>query len=133
MKPQMAEKDTLSHIDYGEKIDADDPKLLRNQVSATDGRIVIVSAFGCSLVLNWSFGADGVHVQVVLETPVGSVTIIDTTLNASKPSITLGGSIDSFKAEATITFDFSNLELSGTGEVCAPIVGCKKGSFSIKV
>lgn len=30
MKPQMAEKDTLSHIDYGEKIDADDPKLLRN-------------------------------------------------------------------------------------------------------
>lgn len=133
MKPQMAENDTLSHIEYGDKIDADDPKLLRNQVSATNGRIVIVSAFGCSLVLDWSFGADGVHVRVVLETPVGSITIIDTTLNASNPSITLGGSIDSFKAEATITFDFSKLELTGTGEICAPFVGCKKGSFSLKV
>src|SRR5512133_4389174 len=125
MKPTISREDTLSQISYsGNVIKADDPSLLRNQVSSTDGRVVIVSAFGCSLVLNYSFGALDIHVTVVLETPVGSITIINVNLDPTNPTIKLGGIIDSFKAEASVSFSFSSLELTATGEICAPLVGC---------
>lgn len=126
-------EDALSHIDYEEKIDADDPESLRNRVASVDGRIVIVSAFGCSLVLYYSFNITSISIQVKLETPVGSKTIVDVELNPSNPSITLGGSLNSFKAEVTVAFDFGTMVLSATGEICAPFVGCKKGSISLHV
>jgi len=131
--PTLNSADTLAHIDYQDKIDADDPKLLRNQVSSTGGQIVIVSAFGCSLVLNYSFGPGDLNVNVTLQTPVGNITIINTDLNPQNPSITLGGSINSFKAEATVSFDFSSMVITASGEVCAPFVGCKSGSVTINV
>jgi hypothetical protein len=134
MKPQLYEEDTLIHIEYsGDVIQVDDPSLLRNQVSSTEGQIVIVAAFGCSLVLEYSFGAINLKVRVVLKTPVGNVTIISVHLDPEHPSIKLGGSIDGFKAEAAVSFNFSNFELAATGEVCAPVLGCKRGSAHVKV
>lgn len=134
MTTQVTAADTLAHIGYeNEHQKTDDAAALYNQVSSTAGRIVIVSAFGCSLVVVYSFTATGLNIQLILETPVGNVTLANTTLNPSKPSITVGGSIGPFKAEATVSFDFKTMTLTASGEVCAPLVGCKKGSVSIRV
>lgn len=134
MAVQTSQEDTLPNIAYAnETQDAADNTSLRNQVSSTDGQIVIVAAYGCSLVLNYSFVSAGINVTVVLQTPLGNVTILNATLDASNPSITLGGSIGSFKAQATVSFNFSNNVLSASGEICAPFLGCKKGSVSITV
>lgn len=130
---ETTDQDTLSHIEYQDRIDADDPALLRNQVSSTNGQIVIVAAYGCSLVLNYSFGPGDLNVNVTLQTPVGNVTLINTDLNPNNPSITLGGSINSFKAEATVSFDFGSMQLTASGQICAPILGCKSGSVTIHV
>jgi hypothetical protein len=131
---EFTQTDTLVHIGYdNEQQKIDDPAALHNQVSSTGGRIVIVSAFGCSLVVEYSFTATGLNIQLILETPVGSVTIASTTLNPSNPSITVGGSIGPFKAEATVSFDFATMTLTASGEVCAPFAGCKKGSITIHV
>ena len=132
MKTHSTQTDNLAHIKYeNENIDIDDVKSLRNQVSSTDGRIVIVAGFGCSLVLTYSVSFSGVNVSLVLETPVGNVTIGSGTLDASHPSITVGGSIGKFKAEATISFDVGTKVLNAAGEVCVPVLGCKKGGISL--
>jgi hypothetical protein len=134
MKPTISREDTLPHVAYSEHaIDADDPNNLFNQVSSTAGRIVIISAFGCSLVLNYYFEAAGLHVDVTLETPVGNKTLINADLNPSNPEICVGGSINGFKAEACVALDFSTMELVASGEVCAPVLGCKKGAVTIHV
>jgi hypothetical protein len=134
MTVALSKSDTLSHIEYQNKdLHLDDPNALYNKVSSPNGRIVIVSAFGCSLVLNYSFGALSLHVDVTLETPVGSVRLANADLDPSNPTIKVGGSIGPFKAEVTVNFNFSTMVLSATGEVCAPLLGCKKGSISIHV
>ncbi|WP_404336678.1 hypothetical protein AB2M62_19960 [Sphingomonas sp. MMS12-HWE2-04] len=134
MAVQTSQQDTLSNIAYeNELLDAADASLLRNQVSSTDGQIVIVSAFGCSLVFNYSFGSDAIDISIVLQTPLGNETLASGTLNPNNPSITVGGSIGSFKAQATVSFDFGTMVFTASGEVCAPIVGCKKGSISVHV
>lgn len=83
--------------------------------------------------LYYSFGPLSLQINIVLETPVGNVTLFSGALNPTTPTITIGGSIDYFKAEATVSFDFSTKVLTASGEVCAPIVGCKSGSVSIHV
>ena len=134
MQPNLSQQDTLQHIEYDNPdLDRDDPSLLINRISSPNGQIVIVSAFGCSLVLNYSFSINDLHADVTLVTPVGSVRIINADLTPSNPSITLGGSIDGFKAEASVSFDFSSMNLTASGEVCAPLVGCKRGSVVIHV
>ena len=134
MNVASTKEDTLAHIDYQDaNLKVDDPNLLVNKVSSTGGQIVIVSAFGCSLVLNYSFGAMSLQVTVVLQTPVGSITIINAELDPNNPTVNLGGSIGPFKAEATVSFNFGTMVLSVSGQVCAPLVGCKTGSASIHV
>jgi|SRR5690606_6831552 hypothetical protein len=134
MSVQLTKDDSLSHISFAnDQLDPDDPKALRNQVAAIDGSITIVAAFGCKLVLNWSFTTTALNISLVLDTPVGSITLGSASLNPSNPTFSIGGSIDSFKAEATVSFDFSSMTLTASGEVCAPLVGCKKGSISVNV
>jgi hypothetical protein len=134
MPVRISTTDTLPHIRYAdESAIADNPNSLRNRVSSTDGRLVIVSAFGCSLVLNYSFATNGINVNVTLETPIGSVVILNGELTTTNPSITLGGSIGNFKAEATISFEFETLTLNAQGEICIPLIGCKSGGFSIRL
>jgi hypothetical protein len=130
----LLKEDSLAHIQYANpNLTADDPKLLINQVSSISGRITIVSAFGCSLVLDYAFGALSLHVTVTLVTPVGNVTIVNAELDPSNPTVSLGGSIGPFKAEANVSFNFSDMVLSVSGQVCAPFVGCKKGSTTLHV
>lgn len=132
MPVQLSQEDTLPHIDFAnDQMDAEDPNALRNRVSSVDGQITIVAAFGCKVVLNYSFTTSALNVSLVLETPVGNVTLGSGTLNPSNPSFTIGGSINGFKAEATVSLDFSSLVLTAQGEVCAPFLGCKKGQVSI--
>ena len=134
MKPTLTKSDNLASISYeNENLDVNDQSMLRNQVSAADGSITIISGFGCSLVLNWSFSSTAININVVLQTPVGGITLINATLDAQNPSITFGGSVGPFKAEGTVSFDFSAMTLTASGEVCAPFAGCKSGSVTIGV
>lgn len=134
MQAQTTSTDKLPHLTYqNEHLKLDDPSLLRNQVSSTNGQITIIGAYGCSLVLDYSFGAMSLTVGIALQTPVGSVTLINGTLGPNKPTLTAGGSVGSFKAEATVSFDFGTKILSASGEICAPFVGCKSGGTQVHV
>lgn len=106
---------------------------LHDQVSAIRGQIVLIAAFGCSVVLSYDVQATMIQVDLTLQTPLGNVSLGHAQLDPQHPSITLGGSVAGFKAEVTLSFDFSTLELTGTATVCAPFVGCKKGSFSFRL
>lgn len=132
MQPTFSKQDTLSDIEYDNPdLDREDPNLLANQVSSISGSITIIAAFGVALVLDYSVSLSGINIQIVLKTPVGSKVLVNVELTPSKPSITVGGSIDGFKAKATVSFDFGTKVLSAEGEVCAPLVGCKKGKVSV--
>lgn len=134
MQPTLSKEDTLSHIDYDNKdLDHNDPNLLSNQVSAVSGSITIVAAFGVSLVLDWEVGLSEISIRIVLKTPVGSKSLISVELTPTNPKVKVGGSIDGFKAEAEVSVDFSTKKLTASGEVCAPLVGCKKGSVSVNL
>ena len=140
--PQTTQNDLLPHIKYQQEpaqgaspqsmaAAAPPAQSLAARASSTDGSITIISAFGCSVVLNYSLSTSEIDVSLVLKTPVGSVTLGHASLNPQNPSITLGGSIGSFKAEATVSLDFSTLVLTAKGTVCAPFVGCKSGQVQI--
>ncbi|RZL68880.1 MAG: hypothetical protein EOP66_18145 [Sphingomonas sp.] len=89
MATELSTTDTLGEISYeNDALEIDDPQALYNKVSSTNGEIVIVSAFGCSLVVIYSFTAQGLNIQLVLKTPVGSVVLANVTLNPAHPSIT---------------------------------------------
>ena len=57
-------------------------------------------------------------------------TLASCTLSPDHPSCQIGGSIDGFKAQIDVTFSASPLSVTVTGELCAPIVGCKKFSHT---
>jgi len=62
--------------------------------------------------------------EVRVEVYLLGVRIGGGTLNPSNPSVTIGGSVAGFKAEVTLTADFSAKQITYKVEVCAPIVGC---------
>ena len=88
--------------------------------------------------VNWSIGV--LSVQACIDTSVPSVSLTVTlagfqlancTLSPSNPSCTVGGSVDGFKAEVSITFDPNAPSITISGQLCAPFVGCK--SFSVTI
>lgn len=136
MPVSVTRDDLLPHIQYqdaqsSQQATAGQARNLSETVASPSGRIVIVSAFGCSLVLVWQFGSAVLQVSIILETPLGTVTLGSATIDTSNPTITIGGSAFGFKAEATIGFDFGTLVLSFNASVCAPLLGCKNASGSI--
>ncbi len=136
MPVTTTQDDLLPHIAYQDtqalqSSGSGQARNLSETVASPSGRIVIVSAFGCSLVLNWQFTSSAVQVTLTLETPVGSATLGSATIDPSNPTVTIGGSVGGFKAEATLSFNFSTLVLSFSAQVCAPFLGCKSASGSL--
>lgn len=58
-------------------------------------------------------------------------TIASCTLSTSSPGCTIGGSVDGFTAEVTLGFQTNPLAITISGQVCAPLVGCKSFSTTI--
>ena len=134
MQPTFSKQDTLSDIEYDNPdLDREDPDLLVNQISSISGTITILAAFGASLVLDYRASLKAINFQIVLQTPVGSKVLASGELTRSDPTVTVGGSIDSFKAKATVSMDFLTAVLTAEGEVCVPVIGCKKGKVSIRL
>lgn len=63
--------------------------------------------------------------QVTFEVYVVGVRIGGGTLNPSKPSLTVGGSVAGFTVKATLTVDFKARQIKYSIKVCVPILGCK--------
>lgn len=62
--------------------------------------------------------------QITFEIYVAGVRIGGGTINPQNPSVTIGGSVDGFKVEATLTADFPARQLKYKIVVCVPILGC---------
>lgn len=72
-------------------------------------------------------------VTAKLKTPVGDVDLGSITLSTEHTTATIGGSITGFNAEATFTFNYSQLRLEICAKACAPLVGCTSGCITIHV
>lgn len=62
--------------------------------------------------------------QVTFEVYVAGVRVGSGTINAQHPTVTIGGSVDGIKVEATLTVDFEKRQVTYKVTVCVPIVGC---------
>jgi hypothetical protein len=87
---------------------------------------------------SWSAGPLTVQCCVDLSVPnvtvtvtLAGVTIGRAVLDPQHTSATIGGSVAGFKAEVTLTVDFTAATLTISAEVCAPFVGCKDYSTTI--
>ena len=97
-----------------------------------------VSLSGCVTILHvievcYSISGDAIKITAKLKTPLGDVELGSVTLDPQHTTAKLGGSLDGFKAEVTLTFDYSKLSLEICGKACAPIVGCTSGCTTIHV
>ena len=63
--------------------------------------------------------------QISVEIYLSGVKIGGGTINPSNPTITIGGGALGFKAEVTLSADFSKDQVSYKITLCAPFVGCK--------
>lgn len=72
-----------------------------------------------------------VKVDLYITALGGKVRIAGVDLNPNHPTAKIGGSALGFKAEATLTYDFSTSVLTIQATGCAPFVGCKTGSTQI--
>lgn len=86
-----------------------------------------------------NFGVGPLSIQVCVDlsnlTATASVSLLGVNLGTvvltpNNSSVTLGGSVDGFKAEVTIQVDFGTGAVAVTAELCAPFVGCKDYSWS---
>ncbi len=83
--------------------------------------------------IDWSLSTSPISVTVNLyaDVPIfGKVKLAGGTIDASHPTITIGGGAHGFKAEVKLSFDFSTYMLSVTATACA-FGKCKQGNFSI--
>jgi hypothetical protein len=62
--------------------------------------------------------------QITFEIYLAGVRIGGGTINTSNPTVTLGGSVDGFKAELTLTADFPGKKVTYKLTVCVPFFGC---------
>jgi hypothetical protein len=117
--------DILTHIATDTSLSA--------KVSSIGGCITIITIGIASLEGCYAFSGDTIKVSAVLKTPLGNVELGSAILDTKNPKITLGGSIDGFKAEASFAFDFNKLILEICGKACAPFAGCVEGCTAIHV
>ena len=68
---------------------------------------------------------------VKIEVTLLGVEIAGCDLNLSNPSCTVGGSIDGFTAQATLTLEQNPLRLDIDAKLCAPFAGCKSWHTTI--
>jgi len=107
------------------------------QVGGPDSLITRASSInGCITLLGvlkicYSLSTDSVSISAELDTPFGTASLGSCTLNLQHTECVLGVDKWGFKAQVTISFDFSTLVLTLCGKVCAPFVGCKEGCTSI--
>jgi len=62
--------------------------------------------------------------QITIDVYVSGTRIGGGTINTSNPTITIGGSVAGFKAEVTLTANFSAKNVTYSITVCVPIFGC---------
>ncbi len=62
--------------------------------------------------------------QITFSVYLAGIKIGGGTLNTSDPSVTVGGSALGFKAEITLTADFSKKEVDYDIQLCTPVLGC---------
>lgn len=110
-----------------------DENSLTSNVSSYEGCINVASYSGASLKVCYIVSGNAIILEAILITPIGECVIGKATLDTRKPTVTFGGSFHGFVAEATMSFDFSTYELELFGNICAPQVGCKSGSVSVRL
>lgn len=87
----------------------------------------------------WSFGVAKIEACVDLSPPRVDLTlyilgakVAQATIDRDHPCVTLGGSIDGFKAVAKICLKFDKpVKIVIDAELCAPLVPCKKWHVEI--
>jgi hypothetical protein len=119
----MHTEDVLSHIAG--------PETFAARASAINGCVTVITIGVASVEVCWQLSGDEVIITSELKTPLGNVELGRCVISPSDPHCTVGASIDGFKAEVTLTANFSNLTLTIEGTACAPIVGCATGSVTI--
>ena len=104
-----ASKNTLAHVQDGQ-VDAKTLQQFCNSFS--------ISALTIKYCLDLSVP------EITIEIYLLGVKIGGGTINPTNPSITIGGSVAGFKAEVTLTADFTKNQITYKITLCAPIVGC---------
>lgn len=104
-----ASKNTLSSIQDGE-IHASAMQQFCNSFSVS--------------VLTIKYCVDLSVPQLSIEIYLAGIKIGGGTINPTNPSITIGGSVLGFKAQVTLTADFTKNQVTYKITLCAPIVGC---------
>lgn len=120
---QYHKENILAHV-------ADDNSL-SSKVSSVKGCITVISLGVANVKACYSLSGDNINLSVKLDTPLGDINLGSATIDPANPKVTLKGGVDGFKAEVTISFDFSTYELKLCGKVCAPFAGCASGCTSI--
>lgn len=131
--------DILPHIDAGKApaegrvaLSQEPPSdTLEAKTAVSDSCVTLFSFAGASLKVCFHITGDNITVTVDLSTPFGNITIGKAVINASNPTVKLGGGVAGFKAEATISYDVAKSTLTISGKICAPFAGCKSGSTTI--
>jgi hypothetical protein len=77
--------------------------------------------------LCYDFSAPGVSVTAKLL----GVTLGTCSIDPSNPQCTLGGSVNGFKAEATVHVNFDQKTITLSVELCVPFLGCKDYSTTL--
>jgi hypothetical protein len=75
-------------------------------------------------VLTIKYCVDLAIPQISVEIYLAGVKIGGGTINPNNPSITIGGGALGFKAEVTLTADFTKNQVTYKITLCAPFVGC---------
>ncbi len=119
-------EDILAHVDTTEKT-------VSAQATSISGCITLLSISVASLQVCYSISGNQIKVTATLKTPLGDADIGSVVLDPNNPKATIRGGIDRFKAEVTLTFDFSALRLEICGKACAPLAGCASGCTTVHV
>ncbi len=75
--------------------------------------------------LKIDYSIDVSALSIRFQITLAGVNIGGGTIDPSHPTMTIGGGVAGFKAEVTITADFTNKEVEHTTELCVPGLGCK--------
>lgn len=124
---------TLEHIQDGCVYEGGARRRLYNPADAGSTQAVLLRQS-----IRWSIGP--LVIGGCLDTdPLGvgvtvgllGVELATSTLSSANPTCTVGGAVEGFRTELTVTLTTSRLAITITGSLCAPSAGCK--SFNVTV
>ncbi|MDP2712539.1 MAG: hypothetical protein Q8O56_15090 [Solirubrobacteraceae bacterium] len=124
---------TLRHIEEGYVYRDGDRRRLYDTIDTS--RVQAVLLRQC---IEWSIGPLAIR-GCVNSDPLGvrlcvdlfDVALAHCTLSPASPSCTVGGCLEGYRAELTVTLNQHPFSLTITGTLCAPVAGCK--SFNVTV